>query len=149
MPKYEIPHRYTKAILYAIEADSHKAAVENAVKNGADLRGGDLARADLRGAKIKNTKWPSPTMILLANWGIVKDKLCLNLMRYDASNHPNPKSFMQWAKNGICPYLNLNIQRSVNFEENKELIKKGFLQRKVKSAYELAMALLKEECVEE
>jgi len=114
--------------------------------SGANFYGANLYGANLFGAKVKGTKWPAPSMILLALWGEVSAKLCLSLMRYDAANHPEPKRFFDWAKGKGCPYDNTNIRRSANFQENAKLIKKNFLRLKVKSAYELMQMLLKEKC---
>ena len=107
----------------------------------------DLHSANLRSAKFNSaTKWPAPTMVLLANWGEVSDTLCLALMRFDCANHPDgPKRFDEWVKTGRCPYDNSQFQRSVNFLEKKNLWKRGLS----KSAINLVKMLLKEKCVEE
>jgi len=54
----EIKHRYTGAVLFSLECDPLKIAVETAVKAGADLtcanlRGADLTGADLTGANLR------------------------------------------------------------------------------------------------
>ncbi len=82
---------------------------------------------------------PSPIQLLQCNWGKVSDELTLELMRYDASNHPDPKKFDSWAKGGNCPYQK-GFARCAYFEEKRELWKPG----KTKSARELVIALLKE-----
>ena len=51
--KFEIKHRFTSAILFALETDSLKLCVEASVKKGADLGGADLRGADLRGADLR------------------------------------------------------------------------------------------------
>jgi hypothetical protein len=63
VPKIEIKHRYSLAVLWSGEAESTKAAVEAATKEkaslftadleGADLRGADLRGADLEGANLR------------------------------------------------------------------------------------------------
>ena len=50
--KFEIKHRWTGSILFSIETDSLKLAVEAAVKSGAYLRGAYLRGAYLRGADL-------------------------------------------------------------------------------------------------
>ena len=126
----------------------------------ADLKHYDLEEVDLRGTYLRgcnlqhtslmkavyspSTRWPSPTMFLLADWEGVSDELTLALMRYDASNHPNPRMFLDWGKGGPCPYEDCRWQRSAQFFERRGLIKPSFLRRKVLSAYELAERLLKE-----
>jgi hypothetical protein len=47
-----IKHRFTSAVLFQSECDSWRAAVEAALKSGADLSGADLSRANLSGAKL-------------------------------------------------------------------------------------------------
>jgi hypothetical protein len=60
----------------------------------ANLTGVNLYNADLSGVKYnKYTKIPSPAVMLLAQWQNVSDDLCLELMRYDAANHPSPYLF--------------------------------------------------------
>ncbi len=49
---FEIKHRYTGSVLFSIETESFRLAVEAAVKRGADLRGADLGGADLGGAYL-------------------------------------------------------------------------------------------------
>ena len=56
--KIEIKNRYTGSVLFSIETDSWKLAVEAAVKAGAELRGAylegaDLGEANLRGADLR------------------------------------------------------------------------------------------------
>jgi len=113
----------------------------------ADLRGANLHEADLCEAKVEYTKWPSPTMVLLADWSNVSSKLCKSLMRFDAFNHPRPKDFIKWKDTGNCPYENQQFERSANFSEEPTLITKDFLRLKVYSAYELMQMLLKEKCI--
>ena len=50
--KLEITRRYSGSILFAFETESIRAAVEAAVKAGANLTGADLTGADLRGADL-------------------------------------------------------------------------------------------------
>jgi hypothetical protein len=61
------------------------------------------------------------------------------LMRYDASNHPKPHKFQEWADGGDCPYKG-GFPRVANFQEDRKLWKPG----KAKSARELVLMLFKE-----
>lgn len=51
--KIKIKHRWSEAILFAVEANNWRLAVEDGVKSGADLRGADLRGADLRDANLR------------------------------------------------------------------------------------------------
>jgi len=123
------------------EANLREADLWEADLRGANLRGAYLHGANLGGAELD---YYCPPMLLLAYWGDVSDALCLDLMRYDAANHPNPVTFLTWANGGPCPYNNVNVTRSANFTEKKKLIKDDFLSLPVKSAYELAERLIAE-----
>ena len=50
--KFEIKHRFSGSILFSVETESLKIAVELAVKGGAYLGGAYLRGADLRGAYL-------------------------------------------------------------------------------------------------
>jgi hypothetical protein len=128
------------------DADLRGADLRGANLRGADLQDADLQYANLRGADLQgaNLQCLPPPMILLAKWGVLPDTLCLDLMRYDAANHPHPEKFYAWADGGSCPYNDEQILRAANFTEKRTLIKPGFLDMPVKSAYELAKAILAE-----
>lgn len=144
---------YGKAI-----ATGEGTVAEVAETNKADLGGADLSRAnlswanlswanlsgaDLRGANLSGANLigiPAP-IVLLAQWGTLPDALTLDLMRYDAANHPKPERFSRWASGGPCPYAGLSIARAANFQERRGLIKADFLSLPVKSAWELACEL--------
>lgn len=83
----------------------------------ANLRYANLRNADLSGANL-----PAPSMFLLASWGIVSDKLCQALMRFDAANHDDSGKFAEWSEGGECPYNNESYQRCANFSEDKKLL---------------------------
>ena len=51
--KFEIKHRVSGAILFSIETDSWKLAIEAAIKGYADLRYANLRSADLRYANLR------------------------------------------------------------------------------------------------
>lgn len=96
------------------------ADLRGAKLRGADLRDADLTMADLRdadfrdadlrgavfnGARVANTIWGSPTMLLGAAWDHCgKEDILLDAMRLDASFHPDPLAFDLWAQGGACPY---------------------------------------------
>jgi len=109
----------------------------------ANLRNADFRNANLYNADLRSANFPSPTMLLLANWREVSDNLCIKLMRYDAKNCPKGnKVFDNWVKTDICPYDGIKWQRCANFRENKFLWSPG----RTDSALKLAVALLKEKC---
>ena len=74
--KIEIKHRFSGAVLFAIETDSMRLAVEAAVKSGAylgganlggaDLGGANLGGANLGGADLRGAKWTKDVIINLA-----------------------------------------------------------------------------------
>ncbi len=115
------------------------AYLEGAYLEGADLHGANLEGANLKWAYLERAYLPSPTMLLLARWEEVSDKLTTELMRYDASNHPHPEKFDEWARGGECPYQK-GMARCANFKEKRELWSAG----QAKSALELVMMLFKE-----
>jgi uncharacterized protein YjbI with pentapeptide repeats len=51
--KFEIKSRWSGSVLFSVETDSWKLALEAAVKSGAVLRGADLRGAVLRGAVLR------------------------------------------------------------------------------------------------
>ena len=119
------------------EADLSGADLSRANLSGADLSGADLSRANLSGADL-----PAPTMLLLASWGACSPELTLDLMRFNAANHPNPSKFVEWANVGPCPYVDEKIQRAANFQEARKLYTPG----PAPSAYQLMVRLLAEKC---
>ena len=128
-------------------ANLQNAYLQSAYLQSANLQFANLQFADLRSAKFNSaTKWPAPTMVLLANWGEVSDTLCLALMRFDCANHPDgPKRFDEWVKTGRCPYDNVNVARSANFQEKKRLWNEGLALH----AFPLMTMVLSEKCVKE
>ena len=108
--------------------------------SGANLSGANLSGANLSGANLSGADLPAPTMLLLVMWSSISAELTVELMRYDASNHPDPSKFDEWANGGNCPYSGIGWQRCANFHESKELWKVGVS----KSAYELVLMLFKE-----
>ena len=118
-------------------ADLRSADLRSADLRSADLRSADLSNADLSGAYL-----PSPTMMLLASWGQCSDALTIDLMRYDASNHPDPSKFDEWKNGGACPYADQHIQRAAQFVESRDLYSPG----PAPSAYSLMVRLIEEKC---
>ena len=50
---FTIRNRYTDSVMFEIEADSFVKAVEQKVKEGANLGGANLGDANLRGAYLR------------------------------------------------------------------------------------------------
>ena len=134
-----------------LQGDGERADLSWADLIGADLSWADLSEADLSDANLSeakwntDTKWPAPPMLLLANWGQVSGDLCVELMRYDAANHPDPSRFDRWAKEDKCPYNDCRWGRCANFGEHQHLWSPG----PALSALELCRRLLAEKCEEE
>jgi hypothetical protein len=136
-------------------ADLRRADLRRANLSGANLRDADLRRAnlswanlswaDLRRANLRgaNLRYIPAPLVLLAQWGELPDALTLDLMRYDAANHPRPERFLRWADDGPCPYSELSVTRAANFQECRGLIKADFLGVPVKSAWDLTCELAK------
>ena len=153
--KINIVSRWDSSVLFTAEAASILLALEAAIKSGADLRSADLRSADLRSANLSGANLygadlrsadlsganlPSPTTILLANWGTLSDSLTADLMEYDSSNHPERAAFDRWVEGGPCPYEGIRVQRAARFTENKKVWGTGTL----KSAYALMLKLFEE-----
>jgi len=136
------------------DADLQDADLQGANLQGANLRGADLRNvnlwgtnlqgADLQGADLQGAWLPAPTMVLLAKWGQLSPELTIDLMAYDASNHPNPSAFTRWTIDETCPYANCSVQRAANFQEDSGLWSPD---HPVRSAYELMVDVLKEKTV--
>ena len=136
-------------------ADLSGANLFGADLRGADLREADLIEADLRGANLSladlseanlsgaDLRYIPAPLVLLAQWSrpALPDALTLDLMRYDAANHPEPERFLRWADDGPCPYSGLAVARAANFAERRGLIKADFLGVPVKSAWHLVCEL--------
>jgi len=107
-------------------ADLTEADLTEANLTRADLTEANLTRAELYGANLTEANLteailPAPSMILLSYLGKLSDGLTADLMAYDASMHPNPQDFTDWANGGNCPYQDTLVQRAANFIEKKEL----------------------------
>lgn len=143
MTRDELIDRYAQGQRDFSYAKLSYANLRGANLRNADLRGADLRGANLIGADVTNVKWPAPTVVLLAWWGQCSDSLTTELMRYDATNHPDPSAFDKWANDGACPYTICHVQRSAKFTERRGLWSPG----PSKSAYELMQMLLAEHCI--
>ena len=118
------------------------AYLGGAYLGGAYLGGAYLGGADLGGAYLGGADLPSPTMLLLAHWGELTVELTADLMLFDASCHPDPARFDEWAGGGACPYDGVKVQRAASFRERRELWGKGQLCR----PYDLMVRVLAEKC---
>ena len=120
-------------------ANLQSANLQSANLQSTDLRYANLQDADLRSADLRYADLQSAPALLTAQWGEISDKLCQELMRYDAANHPNPELFDTWANNGACPMVK-GWQRAANFTEKRELWSPG----PSKPAIELVLLLFAE-----
>ena len=125
-------------------ANLRGASLSGANLIGASLSGANLTGANLIGANLIGANLPATTMMLLAYWGDVSPELCRDLMRYDAVNHPDPKSFDLWAAGGPCPYKGAKIERAANFTHQASLWSPG----EAPSAYQLMVRLIREKCAD-
>jgi hypothetical protein len=110
----------------------------------ANLASADLRKAILSGADLRGARLPSPPIVLSADWNVVSDDLCLQLMRFDAAKHPDPKTFDAWSKGGPCPYDGVDVERAAIFAENKRLWSPG----KPPHAMDLMIAVIQEKCAD-
>ena len=165
--KFQIKNRFTGNILFSVETDSWKLAVEAGIKAKANLSWADLSWANLSGANLSwaDLSWanlskanlskanlskanlskanlPAPTMVLLARWFDISAQLTADLMLFDSTGHPNPEAFAKWAAGGSCPYSGVRVQRLANFQEQRELWGSG----KTDTIYSLMVRLLREKC---
>ncbi len=101
------------------------ADLRGANLGGAYLTGANLTGANLTGANLTSAQLPSPSVVLLANWGSLPDDITTEAMRYDAFFHEDPGAFDKWAAKGKCPYVSVSYTRACNFIERKELWKTG------------------------
>ena len=134
--------------LHRLWADA-EAGGKRADLRGADLQGADLRGAYLQGAYLQGAYLPSPTMVLLTVWGTLAPALTVELMRYDASCHPDPARFDEWAttSTGRYPYDDVNVERAAQFTEDRDLWREhgnGPCPR----PYDLMIQVLAEKCPE-
>jgi hypothetical protein len=109
-------------------ADLSGADLSRADLRGADLRGANLSGADLRGADLRDADLRGThynVVAVLSAYHNISDELTTEFMRWDASAHPNPELFQEWANGGDCPLYNSPIARAFLFKEKRELFKPG------------------------
>ena len=127
---------------YMAGANMARANMEGANMARAYMAGAHMEGAHMEGANMEGANLPSPTVVLLASWGVVSNELCADLMLWDASNHPDPAKFDVWANGGDCPYRGVKVQRAANFSESRALWGKGEMCR----PYDLMVRVLAEKC---
>ena len=118
------------------EANLRRADLREADLRGANLRGANLREANLWGANLREAnlwgvnlefyQFPSIRLISSIRLYGLSDNLQVELMRRDAFGHPHPKKFDQWAKDGKCPYD--DVERFWLFEPKRELWSPGLPQ---------------------
>ena len=119
------------------------ADLSRADLSGANLSGANLSGADLSGANLSRAYLPSPSGILLANWGELSPELTAHAMNYDAWFHNAPEKFTIWSNGGSCPYADSKFQRACNFREKRELFNPSLpLMR----GWDLMVAIIREKC---
>ncbi|MHA2333212.1 MAG: pentapeptide repeat-containing protein [Candidatus Hodarchaeales archaeon] len=115
-----------------------------------DLEGGSFIGANLyktrfRHTNLKGVLLPSPSMVLLADWGKLSNETTLALMRLDAANHPEGEEiFNEWAEGGDCPYTASYSDRMAIFQEDSTLWEPG----PPPTVYEAMCMVLSEKCPE-
>lgn len=130
------------------EADLRWANLRWANLSEANLSGANLSGANLRWADLRWANLPPPGILLLVSWGAISDELCKRCMQYDALNVETKyrKAFSNWGKGGDCPMAGNKYQRSINFQEKRELWDDKLLKKAPWTAVRLAEALMKEKC---
>src|SRR3990167_203864 len=79
--KFEIKSWYDGRILFSIETESWKLAIEAAVKSGADLSGADLYGADLSGADLSGANLSGADLSRASLYGAKGVKDFMNIGR--------------------------------------------------------------------
>ena len=98
-------------------ANLSSANLSSADLSSADLSSANLSYADLSSADLQKSKF-SILNALRSNWGDVSEKLCLEMMRWDAISCGD-ESIRKWIETGECPFK--NSEREFYFKENKKL----------------------------
>jgi uncharacterized protein YjbI with pentapeptide repeats len=60
--KFEIKNRWSGSVIFSIETDSFKLALEAAIKSGADVRAADCAGQDLSSANLESANLESANL---------------------------------------------------------------------------------------
>jgi len=105
------------------DANLKNANLRDADLKNADLRNADLRSANLRNARIKFPKFPSIGTLSSIYLYELPDELTLELMRRDATAHPYPERFSEWAEGGRCPYQ--AEEYFWDFEQKRHIWKEG------------------------
>ena len=123
----KIKNRWNGKVICEGEESIKELGEENKSNlGGADLSGAYLGGANLRGAKIEFHQFPSIGLISSIRLNNLPDNLQVELMRRDAFGHPHPEKFDNWAKDGNCPYD--DVERFWLFEPNRNLWSSGLPQ---------------------
>ena len=113
--KVEIKSRFDSSILFSIETDTLKLAVELGVKSGADLSRANLSRANLSGADLSgaNLSWAnlSGADLSVADFG--KSKFPIQILGH--------KHFMQTSADGKLQ-IGCHVHTVAQWEKNAEKI---------------------------
>ena len=128
---------------YLSGANLSEAYLSGAYLSGAYLSRANLSRADLSRANLSGANLPSPTEILVANWGELSDSLTAQAMAFDAACHNDPEKFNVWKETGVCPYADSKFQRACNFREKRELWNPNI---PVPRIWDLMVAIIREKC---
>ena len=120
-----------------------RANLSEAYLSEAYLSGANLSEAYLSGAYLSGANLPSPTEILVANWGELSDSLTAQAMAFDAACHNDPEKFNVWKETGVCPYADSKFQRACNFREKRELWNPNI---PVPRIWDLMVAIIREKC---
>ena len=124
------------------DASLRGASLQDANLHHTNLKGANLYYADLIGANLRKIKNFHPYQLFSCYWGKLSDDLTAHCMAFDASNHPYPKMFDDWANGGRCPY-SVKVERVINFEENRSLWDPNL---KHMSPWDIMVEILKEKC---
>ena len=106
--KWQIKHRYNKTILFEMEAEFFRQAVEEAVKTGADLSGVNLSGANLSGANLYRANLPGAD---LSGANLSDTKNLVKIMGVEPGNF-----YWKRFEEGLCNnnyqfYVGLNTLR--------------------------------------
>jgi hypothetical protein len=111
----------------------------------ANFYNANLSDANISDANLLSATLPSPSEVLLANWGELSDDLTQKAMAYDAFFHQDPSSFDRWNETGECPYSDVKYQRACNFREKAELWDPTI---PCPRGFDLMVEIIKEKCAD-
>jgi hypothetical protein len=125
-----IKNRFNGNIILCGEYESIKDCLQR--NRGADLQDADL---HIKSLLVNNSV---QTILTIINWGLLSDKMTLEMMRHDAESC-GIEAMNNWIKTNICPFA--NSRRDYLFQEKKELWIPGVPELR---GIELLKALCKE-----